>query len=71
MEVKVKEIIDKIRNGELEPLAYTTTNEKGENVIILCLTDNHILVTTAQNNGWIRMNEYDDKGNMIGEIYEK
>jgi len=71
MDVKVKEIIEKIKKGELETLAYTTINEKGENVIILCLTDNHILVTTAQHNGWIRMNEYDDKGNMIGEIYER
>ena len=71
MDAKVKEIIEKIRKGELEPLGYTTINDKGENVIIICFTDNHILVTTAQHNGWIRMNEYDDKGNMIGEIYER
>ena len=31
MDVKVKEIIEKIKKGELEPLAYTTINEKGEN----------------------------------------
>ena len=26
MDVKVKEIIEKIKKGELEPLAYTTIN---------------------------------------------
>lgn len=67
----VKDIIKKIRNGELKPGVYTTTNEKKENAIIVCLTDNHILVTTAQKNGWIRMNEYDENGKMIGESYEK
>lgn len=67
----VKSIIDKIRKGKLKPGVYTTTNEKKENAIIVCLNDNHILVTTAQKNGWIRMNEYDENGNMIGEIYER
>ena len=67
----VKSIIDQIRKGKLKPGVYTTTNEKKENAIIVCLNDNHILVTTAQKNGWIRMNEYDENGNMIGEIYER
>lgn len=69
--MQVKDIIEKLRNGELKPNIYAATNEKKENVIILCLTDKHILVTTAQKNGWIRINEYDEDGNMIGEIYEK
>ena len=67
----VKSIIDKIRKGKLKPGVYTTTNENKENAIIVCLTDNHILVTTAQHNGWIRINEYDENGKMIGETYEK
>ena len=69
--MEVKDILEKIRKGELKPGVYTTTNEKQENAIIVCLTDNHILVTTAQHNGWIRMNEYDENGKMIGETYDK
>lgn len=67
----VKDIIEKIRKGALKPGVYATTNEKKENAIVLCLNDNHILVTTAQHNGCIRINEYDEEGKMIGEIYEK
>ena len=52
----VKSIIDKIRKGKLKPGVYTTTNEKKENAIIVCLNDNHILVTTAQKNGWTALN---------------
>ena len=67
----VKDIIEKLKNGELKPNIYSSTNENNENVIIMCLTDKHIVTYTLQKNNWIRINEYDESGNMIGETYEK
>lgn len=67
----VKDIMNRIRSGELEIGIYTSTNEKKENVVILCLNENHIITYTIQKNGWTRMNEYDENGNMIGESYDK
>lgn len=67
----IKELLNKIKTGELKPGLYATTNEKNENVVVMSLTDNHIVTYTMQQNGWIRINEYDKDGNMIGETYEK
>ena len=67
----IKELLNKMKTGELKPGVYAATNEKNENVVVMTLTDNHIVTYTMQQNEWIRINEYDAEGNMIGETYEK
>ena len=69
--VMIKELLNKMKTGELKPGVYATTNEKNENVVVMTLTDNHIVTYTMQQNDWIRINEYDAEGNIIGETYEK
>ena len=45
-------------------------NDKKENVVLVCLKDKHIVTYTAQKNNWIRINEYNAEGKMIGETYQ-
>ncbi len=69
MEIKV--LIKKIKKGKIKKDIYTTKNDKQENVIVDCNDENHIVISTLQENGWIRINEYDGEGNMIAETYDK
>lgn len=74
MKIKVdgiKDIIDKLKKGEIEIGIYTAKNENNEDEVILCLSENDIIIYTPQENGWIRINQYDGEGKMIGETYEK
>lgn len=67
----INDIINKIKNGEIEIGIYTARNENNEDEVILCLSENDIIIYTLQDNGWIRINQYDGDGKMIGESYER
>jgi hypothetical protein len=49
---------------------FAGKNEKGERVLFHIFS-NEIVVTTFQNNGWMRINYYDENGFFAGETYEK
>ena len=69
--MEVKELIKKIKNGEVKPGLYAAENDEKENVVLVCLKDKYIITYTMQKNDWIRINEYDSEGKMIGETYDK
>ena len=68
--MSIKELIKKLKKGKIKKDIYSTTNANGENVIIDCNDEKHIVVSTLQKNNWIRINEYDEEGNMIAESYD-
>ena len=49
--------------------AYSGVNADGETVLLSIASDS-IIVQTHQNNGWVRVNEYDESGYLIGESYD-
>ena len=53
------------------PGTFTTQTEQGNNVIITRRPAGQgFELRTAQQNGWIRVEEYDENGNLISEDYE-
>ena len=53
------------------PGTFTTQTEQGNNVIITRRAAGQgFELRTAQQNGWIRIEEYDENGNLISEDYE-
>lgn len=69
--MEIKELINRITTGEIKPGLYAAENDKKENVVLVCLKDKHIVTYTTQKNNWIRINEYNAEGKMIGETYER
>ncbi len=69
--MNIRKLIKKIKSGKIKKDIYTSMNENKENVIIDCNDENHIVISTIQKNGWIRINEYDGKGNMLTESYDR
>lgn len=54
--------------GESET-AYSGVNADGEDVLLSIFSD-HIVVSTNQRNGWVRVNYYDADGYAEGETYK-
>ncbi len=69
--MNIRKLIKKIKSGKIKKDIYTSMNENKENVIIDCNDENHIVISTIQKNGLIRINEYDGKGNMLTESYDR
>lgn len=61
--------LNKFYEGELDNGLFTTTNEKGENVI-LEITPKYLKASVHQGNGWIRINIY-HKDRTVEELYER
>ena len=52
-----QEIIDNFKNNELEIGIYTSKNQDGQNLLVEVMGD-CLKITTMQDNGWARINEY-------------
>ena len=53
------------------PGTFTTLSEQGNNVIITRRAAGQgFEVRTTQENGWTRIDEYDEAGNLLSEDYE-
>lgn len=61
-----KRIIELFRESDV---LYDGTNESGERVF-LSVSDSGILIRTWQSNGYVRVDEYDEDGYLVGEIYD-
>ena len=49
---------------------FTGHNEDGEMVCVSFDTENGIVVQTYQQNGWVRVNYYDNEGMPAGETFD-
>ena len=63
------ELIDDFKKDKLEQGLFTSTNEYGNNVIVEVFSD-CLKISTLQNNGWTRINEYYKDGTTT-ESYTK
>jgi hypothetical protein len=53
------------------PGTYSSTSCQGDNVLVTRRAAGQgFEIRTAQQNGWIRIDEYDENGNLISENYE-
>lgn len=61
-------LIEEFKAGTLELGLFAGTNDK-KNIVIVKVTDNELIITTCQDNGWLRKNIYYRDGT-TEEIYE-
>lgn len=51
------DLVQKLRDNEIELGFYTSKNEDGEDLIVE-IKEDYVRIDTIQNNGWIRINCY-------------
>lgn len=66
-----EDFVEQYKNGKIEEGLYTSKNEKGEMLSVGVSKSGGFTISTYQNNGWIRINNYDKDGFLIEEMYEK
>lgn len=71
--MSIDELKEKVKNGVYEPDIYTSSNEDGEMLAVTVKSKYEFRVSTYQNNGWTRINDYvyDEGCWTMSETYEK
>ena len=70
--MSIEELKQRFIDGSLGRDIYTSTNEKGQTVV-LNVSSGGFVISTYQDNGWVRENRYIYDGDLWTEeeIYEK
>jgi len=63
----LRELIEKYGNSST---MFLGTNSEGERMTISIDTNEGIVTSTYQNNGWVRVNYYDTDGYPAGETFD-